>query len=155
MSLYNRRPSAIPDLEAAMPDPKAAGEVIYDGVFVDVGSRGYDIQSRILGIPDHLGLFQRGAPGRNGFLGMLIVSFFGAFIWSLVGFMFYVVWLLLVAQPMGPAAAAMVYGFMLGFLFLAALTMTGLDNVDRRWRRRQLLLKMEKEVRERNGRGVV
>ncbi|KAH0496779.1 hypothetical protein TgHK011_004125 [Trichoderma gracile] len=146
MSLVNRRPSATQDVEAAMPDP----DPVYDDVFLDVGSRGYHVQSKILGIPDRLGLFQRGAPRRNGFLGMLVVSFFGAFMWSIVIFMFYVVGLTLVSTPMKPSDA-IVYGFMLGFLFMLAMAVTGLDNLDRRWRRRRVLQKIEREMRERNG----
>ncbi|KAL6881332.1 hypothetical protein J3F83DRAFT_50306 [Trichoderma novae-zelandiae] len=142
MSPINRRPSAMQDLEA--------GSIAYDDVFVDVGSRGYDIQSRVLGVPDHLGLFQRGAPRRNGFLGLLIVSFFGAFVWSIVLFMFYVVALMLMSRPMGPRDA-MMYSFILGWLFVLALTMTAADNLDRRWRRHRLAKKMEKEMGERNG----
>ncbi|PTB80624.1 hypothetical protein M440DRAFT_16778 [Trichoderma longibrachiatum ATCC 18648] len=149
MSLVNRRPSATKDIEAAMPAPKA-GEPVYDDVFLDVGSRGYHLQSQILGIPDPLGLFQRGAPRRNGFLGMLAVSLFGAFMWSIVLFMFYVVWRVIVLEPMTPTDA-MVYGFMLGFLFVLALSVTGLDNLDRRWRKRRLLQRLEREMGERNG----
>jgi hypothetical protein len=153
MSLVNRRPSATKDVEAAMPDHEAR-DPVYDDVFLDVGSRGYYLQSQILGIPDHLGLFQRGAPRRNGFLGMLIVSFFGAFMWSFVLFMFYVVWLMIVSEPMKPSDA-MVYGFMLGFLFTLSLAVTGLDNLDRRWRQRRVLQRVEREMRERNGSGEV
>ncbi|TFB03375.1 hypothetical protein CCMA1212_004329 [Trichoderma ghanense] len=160
MSLVHRRPSAAKDVEAARADPQTAmpdvetAEPVYDDVFLDVGSRGYHIQSQILGIPDHLGLFQRGAPRRNGFLGMLVVSFFGAFMWSIVIFMFYVVWLMIVFEPVKPSDAIL-YGFLLGFLFALALTMTGLDNLDRRWRQRRVLQRIEREMRERNGSGEV